>query len=289
MLVFLDGFVDAGNTGRQMATALFDRFTAEEVATFDVDRLLDYRSRRPTMTFVENTWTDYEAPKLALYRMWDEENSPFLLLHGPEPDFEWEAFTAAVGQLVERFGVSLSVSVYGIPMAVPHTRPITVTPHATRPELVAGHTPWIGRVEVPASVVSLLEYRLGLEGHDFIGYSIHVPSYLSQAQYPRAALAAVDYVSGATGLALPVDDLEESAKSADVDIGEQVAASEEIQRVVANLERQYDDIMFSRQEEGAGDRTVLPLAEDESSLPTADELGAELERFLAEREGDGNG
>ncbi len=288
MLVFLDGFVDAGHTGRQMATTLFDRFTAEEVATFDVDRLLDYRSRRPTMTFVENTWTDYDAPKLALYRMWDEENSPFLVLHGPEPDCEWNTFTAAVEQLVERFGITLSVSVSGIPMAVPHTRPITVTPHATRSELVAGHTPWIGRIEVPASAASLLEYRLGLSGHDFIGYSIHVPSYLSQTQYPRAALAAVEYVSGVTGLALSAGDLEESAESADVDIAEQVAASEEIQRVVANLERQYDDIMFSRESEGSTDRNVLPLT-DESSLPTADELGAELERFLAEREGDGNG
>lgn len=289
MLVCLDGFVDAGQTGRQMTTALFDRFTAEEVAGFDVDRLLDYRSRRPTMTFVENAWTGYEAPKLALYRMRDEENSPFLVLHGPEPDREWDAFSAAVEQLVEHFGVTLSVSVSGIPMAVPHTRPITVTPHATRPELVAGHTPWIGRIEVPASAAALLEYRMGLSGHDFIGYSIHVPSYLAQAQYPRAALAAAEYVSGATGLALPFEELEEAAGSADVDIAEQVAASEEIQRVVANLERQYDDIMSSREGEEPGDRTVLPLAEDESTLPTADELGAELERFLAEREGGGNG
>ena len=95
-------------------------------------------------------------------------------------------------------------------------------------------------------------------------------------------------MSGVTGLALSAGDLEESAESADVDIAEQVAASEEIQRVVANLERQYDDIMFSRESEGSTDRNVLPLT-DESSLPTADELGAELERFLAEREGDGNG
>ncbi|MGW5875752.1 proteasome assembly chaperone family protein [Nocardiopsis terrae] len=286
MLVCLDGFVDAGNAGQQMAEALFERFTAEEVAVFDTDLLVDYRSRRPPMTFVENAWTEYNPPRLALYRMHDEEANPFLVLHGPEPDREWEAFVAAVQELVERFAVSLSISTHGIPMAVPHTRPVTVTPHATRPELVAGHTPWIGRVEVPGSAVSLLEYRLGEKGHDFVGYAIHVPSYLAQSTYPRAAIAATEYVAGATGLAVPTEDLEEVAGATDVEIAEQVAASEEIQRVVANLERQYDDIMSSRSDEDGG---TVPLSDDGSGLPTAEELGAELERFLAEREGDGNG
>lgn len=283
MLVCLDGFVDAGHAGRQMATALFERFTAEEVATFDVDRLVDYRSRRPTMTFVESAWTAYDAPKLALYRMHDEEGTPFLVLNGPEPDLRWEAFAAAVGRLVEEFSVTLSVGVHGVPMAVPHTRPVTVTPHSTRAELVEGHTPWIGRVEVPGSAASLLEYRLGESGHDFVGYAIHVPSYLAQSQYPHAAIAAMRYVSGATGLALPTGELEEAAAATDVDIAEQIAASEEVQRVVVNLERQYDDIMSSRTD--PEERSTLPLADD-TELPTAEELGAELERFLAEREDD---
>ncbi|RNL83614.1 proteasome assembly chaperone family protein [Halostreptopolyspora alba] len=286
MLVILDGFVDAGSVGKQAAETLFDAFDAEEVATFDVDRLVDYRARRPVMTFVENTWSEYEAPKLALYLMHDTEGTPFLLLHGPEPDREWEAFAEAVRGLVERFSVSLTVGLHGIPMSVPHTRPSTVTPHATRPELVAEHVPWIGRVQVPASAASLLEFRMGGAGHDFIGYAVHVPSYLAQSEYPRAAIAALGYVSGATGLALPTAKLEESAESADAEIEEQVAASDEIQQVVANLERQYDDIMSARQ---SGDGTETLLSSNESGLPTADELGDELERYLAERERGGDG
>nr|WP_221308409.1 PAC2 family protein [Nocardiopsis mwathae] len=282
MLVVLDGFVDAGSTGKQAVSALFDAYSAEVVATFDIDRLLDYRSRRPQMTFVENAYTDYAEPKLDLYLMHDDEGTPFLLLHGLEPDREWEAFTAAVRSLVDHFQVSLTVGMHGIPMAVPHTRPATVTAHATRPELVAAHTPWIGRVEVPSSAVALLEYRLGEAGHDVIGFGVHVPSYLAQSEYPRAAIAALGYVAGATGLALPVRSLEESADGTDAEIEEQVAASEEVQRVVSNLERQYDDIMTARQ--ASDERSDALLAGDESALPTADELGAELERYLAERE-----
>ncbi|QBI55148.1 PAC2 family protein [Streptomonospora litoralis] len=288
LLVVLDGFMDAGTVGRQAADALFAASDAEEIAVFDVDRLLDYRSRRPMMTFVENAFTEYTPPNLTLYRLRDGEGTPFLLLHGLEPDHEWEAFAEAVRELIERFSVTLTVGVHGIPMAVPHTRPTTATAHATRAELVSGHTPWIGRVNVPAGAAALLEYRLGEAGHDAVGYAVHVPSYLSQSEYPRAAIAALEFVAGATGLALPGESLEETAQQTDAEIEQQVQASEEVQRVVANLEQQYDDFMTAR--ENAGEEGVQrPLfGDDATDLPTADELGAELERYLADRErGDG--
>ncbi|MUL42833.1 PAC2 family protein [Streptomonospora sp. PA3] len=284
MLVVLDGFVDAGSVGRQAAEALFAAFEAEEIAAFDVDRLLDYRARRPVLTFVENAYTEYSPPKLSLYRMHDTEGTPFLLLYGLEPDHEWEAFAEAVRDLVEHLSIDLTVGVQGIPMAVPHTRPTTATAHATRAELVSGHTPWIGRVNVPASAAALLEFRLGESGHDALGYAVHVPSYLAQSEYPRAAIAALEFVSGATGLALPGGRLEEAARETDGEIEQQVQASEEVQRVVANLEQQYDDFMAARESAGESGAERPLFGEDGTDLPTADELGAELERFLADRE-----
>jgi hypothetical protein len=51
MLVHLEGFMDAGAAGRLLTEHLLDTFDHVTVATFDTDRLLDYRSRRPLMTF----------------------------------------------------------------------------------------------------------------------------------------------------------------------------------------------------------------------------------------------
>ncbi|HLU99346.1 MAG TPA: PAC2 family protein, partial [Thermobifida alba] len=115
-------------------------------------------------------------------------------------------------------------------------------------------------------------------GHDVIGYAVHVPSYLAQSEYPRAGLAVLEYVAGATGLALPTEKLAEEARRTDGEINRQVEASEDVQRVVRNLEIQYDNFMAAR----SGLDVDSLLAEDESQLPTAEELGAELERFLAE-------
>src|SRR5579862_4425064 len=51
LLVHLEGFMDAGAAGRLLTEHLLDAFEHTTVARFDTDRLLDYRSRRPLMTF----------------------------------------------------------------------------------------------------------------------------------------------------------------------------------------------------------------------------------------------
>ena len=94
---------------------------------------------------------------LHVLRGFIDAGTAFLLMHGLEPDVQWERFAAAVRQLVERFSVPLTVGVNGIPMGVPHTRPLGVTTHGTRPELVAAPG-WFGTVQVPASVGAMLEY-----------------------------------------------------------------------------------------------------------------------------------
>ncbi|MGI5054993.1 PAC2 family protein, partial [Streptomyces sp. JAC18] len=69
----------------------------------------------------------------------DATGAPFLLLSGPAPDVEWERVAAAVEQFVERLGVRLAVRFHGIPMGVPHPRPVRLTPHGNRPDLMPGH------------------------------------------------------------------------------------------------------------------------------------------------------
>ena len=270
------GFIDAGSAGRLLRDHLLENFEHRLLATFDVDQLLDYRSRRPTMVFVENHWVSYDEPSLALHVVQDATGVPFLLLEGAEPDVQWERFLQAVLGLVERLGVRLSIGVHGIPMGLPHTRPTGVTAHATSLDLVAGHPPWIGTVQVPGSVGNLLEYRLGLAGHDAMGFAVHVPHYLAQAEYPDAALVLLESVAKVAGITLPGPQLQAAAERTRAEIDEQVSASPEVVAVVEALEQQYDAYVDIRVRGN-------PLTGQDGSVPTADGLGAELERFLAER------
>ncbi|MBB5112970.1 PAC2 family protein [Micromonospora echinospora] len=272
----LTGFVDAGNATRLAREQLLTSLDARTIARFDIDQVFDYRSRRPVMTFVEDHWADYDGPALELHVLRDDDETPFLLLTGPEPDLQWERFVAAVAGLCARLDVRLTVGLNSIPMAVPHTRPSGVTAHATRKELIAGHEPWLQKVQVPASVGHLLEYRLGEQGRDALGFAAHVPHYVAQAEYPAAAEALLSAVSRSTGLLLPVEDLRTAAEAVRVEIDRQVTQTEEAATLVQALEEQYD--AFAR---GRGEKSLL--AGETGPLPTADELGAELERFLAEQ------
>jgi PAC2 family protein len=279
LLVALDGFVDAGSAARLAVETLLEGQEPRTLARFDVDQLVDYRSRRPPLRFEVDHWASYSAPELDLVLLSDSDSTDYLLLAGPEPDVQWERFVAAVEQLVERFGVRLVVSLTAIPMAVPHTRPIGVTAHGTRPELTEGHEAWFATADVPGSAVGLLELRLGEAGVDAMGFAVHVPHYLARAEYPHAARVLLDHTGLAAGLYLPTGSLTKAAEVADVEIAEQVAGSDEVRQVVQALERQYDVVASGRgQHPGGG------LA---GELPSADELAAEVERFLAGESGDG--
>jgi proteasome assembly chaperone (PAC2) family protein len=273
LVVVLDGFVDAGAAARLAVESLLAGGSGHLVARFDVDQLVDYRSRRPPLRFESDHWTSYRAPELDVVALADSAGTPFLLLSGPEPDTQWERFATAVEQLVRHLGVRLVVNMTGIPMAVPHTRPIGVTVHGTRPELTEGHEALFASAEVPGSAVALVEYRLGEAGHAAMGFAVHVPHYLARAEYPQAARVLVDHLAVATGLYLSTEALTAAAERAEREIAEQVAASEEVAQVVAALERQYDTVVS-----GGGERSGAGLG---GQLPSADELAAEVERFLA--------
>ena len=271
----LEGFSDAGHAIRLAAQHLKNTLDTELVASFAIDELLDYRSRRPLMTFKTDHFTHYEDPELNLYALHDSVGTPFLLLAGMEPDLRWERFITAVRLLAERLGVRRLIGLGTIPMAVPHTRPVTLTAHANDKELIADHTPWVGEVQVPGSVSNLLEFRMSQHGQEVVGFTVHVPHYLAQTDYPAAAELLLNSVSGSTGLTLPTGSLRADADIVRAEVDTQVADDEQATRLVNSLEQQYDAFLRGRQ----GNL----LADANDPLPTAEELGAELERFLAQQ------
>ncbi len=270
----LDGFLDAGNAGTLAAGHLLGTDSGRVVASLDVDAFYDYRARRPPLTFVEDHYEGYEPPRLVVRLMRDRLGTPYLLMHGPEPDTHWEAFAAAVRAVVEHFDVRLTVALGSVPMAVPHTRPVMLTNHATDASLLVQENVWRGQIRVPASAQAVLELRLGEWGHAALGFVAHIPHYVAQFDYPAAAAALLESVEVVSGLEWDLEEIELAGEKRLVEIGEQIEDSAEVRDVVVGLEQQYDS--FHRPDE----ESALPLAE-ERELPTGEELGAEFERFLA--------
>ena len=271
----LAGDFDAAHSGALAGAHLLAALPHEVIARFDVDSLVDYRAHRPRMTFNGDRYESFTPPEILLYAVEDDAGEPFLLLHGTEPDFAWERFVAAVGELVQRLGVTRVIALQAIPMPVPHTRPVTVTAHATRRQLIEPYPVYWGEMRIPGSVAALLELRMGEAGTDALGVAAHVPHYLAQATYPAASMTLLEHLEQLTGLHLPVEGLREAAEANRTEIDEQISASAENTAVVAALEQQFDSFQAAR--EGG-------LLGEGGEMPSAEELGAEFERFLADQD-----
>jgi predicted ATP-grasp superfamily ATP-dependent carboligase len=272
----LAGDFDAGHAAALAAGHLISDLQSTVIARFDADVLVDHRAHRPRMTFDGDHYSSYVAPQILLHALEDDAGVPFLLLRGPEPDFRWEAFVAAVAGLVEKLGVTSVVALQAIPMPVPHTRPVTVTAHAVRRSLIESYPVYWGEMQIPASAAALLELRLGEAGVDALGVAAHVPHYLAQSGYPAAAHTLLEHLASLTGLHVPVDELAEAAQAHRTEVDAQIARSPENTAVVAALEQQFDSFQAAREENG--------LLGESGAMPSGEEIASEFERFLADRD-----
>lgn len=273
----LTGFADAGGAVSQVSEYLLENLEMNEVVAFDTDALLDYRARRPVMFFDQDHLSEYKPAKLSLYLAKDDLGQPFLFLTGFEPDFQWERFTAAVVQLVEKYGVKDTTWINAIGMPTPHTRPLGVTVSGNRLDLIDSLSIWKPRTQVPSNALHLLEYRLAQIGHPTAGFVLLVPHYLSDTEYPQAAVTALESISAATGLIFPTEKLREENRAFIAKVEEQVQGNQELQRLVGALEERHDNYM----EENP---LPSPLVNASGELPSADTIAAELEKFLASRQ-----
>ena len=277
MVILLTGFTDAG----AVVSGLIDHFreTADPkvLGTFVNDVLLDYRARRPIITFDTDHLTDYRPPRLELSLAHDTLGQQFLLLSGYEPDFAWETFAEVVLDAAEEYDVSSVSWVHAIGMPVPHTRPLGVTVSGNREEITAAHSAWQPHTQVPSTAGHLLEYRLAEDGQPIAGFVLLVPHYLAETDYPGAMIAALDKLTAGTALVFATDTLAEQNEQFLARVQEQIDGNEDLQRMIAGLEERYDAYRSGREEATGG--SLLGGA----PLPSADEIAAELERFLASR------
>jgi len=107
-----------------------------------------------------------------------------------------------------------------------------------------------------------------------------VPHYLADAEYPAAAIRALESITIASGIALPSETLREQNLGFLAKVEEQIAANDELGTMLENLETRYDQYVQGSSLRATSDDI------DEFDLPSADELAAELERYLATRPGD---
>ncbi|MCU1460175.1 MAG: hypothetical protein JWO37_250 [Acidimicrobiales bacterium] len=272
LVVAMEGWIDAGAAAETALATLMSTGTPTVVATFDDDRLLDHRARRPVMHLEDGINTGLTWPETRLLAMPARAvGRDALFLVGPEPDHEWRGFCDAVFTLATQFGVALAVGLGGFPAPVPHTRPARVVATATTPDLAAdvGFLPVT--IDVPAGIESAIEARFAAGGLAAVGLWARVPHYVSAMPYPDASAALLETLQRVAGVGADTTELRTEARAHRDRVDELVAGNAEHTAMVRALEAQLDE---------EADRFANPLSGGPDGLPSGDELAAELERFL---------
>lgn len=278
LVMVLEGWIDAGYAAGTAAQTLLDGLDTYPVATFDADRLLDHRARRPIMHLVDGVTTGLSWPGIELRGATDSEGNDLLLLVGSEPDHQWRAFTDAALDLADSFDTRLVVGLGAYPAAVPHTRPVTMSVTASSADLAMASGLLRGSLDVPAGVHAAIEVASADRGRDALGLWAQVPHYVSgdANPYPAASLALLDNLQRVAGIRVPTGDLAADAERVRNRIDAAVAANAEHLGMLRQLEERHDELTAQQD-----------MSPDLGSIPSADELAAEFERFLREQDDGG--
>lgn len=305
LITHFDGAMDAGSTGALSVVQMLNSLTAKRVATFDSDRLIDYRSHRPVMMVEDWVTKEVVAPEIALDLVHDDAGLPILILHGPEPDARWESFTQNVAELARKAGVEIVVSLYGFPAAVPHTRPVSIHVQSTDGDLIPQQGNLMGNWQLPAPLSQFMQYRLS--GQDLHGMTLYaaVPYYMADSSFPKGASALLRRLAEMMDLSLPVGDLEQGAAADAGQVEQLVSQNPEVLRTIEALETHYDQmaaspdsplsnivsIGFGPDADPAAAAGVRDAAHDQEVDKTlddgsvADALGDAIERYLRTQSG----
>ena len=263
LIVALDGWVDAGSAATTAATLI--AAGGQVVATFDADRVYDYRARRPTLDIIDGRLSELDWPEFRI-RLVRSGGRDVLVLVAPEPDYRWPSLAAAVSDVARALGVREWISLGAIPAAVPHTRQVPILGTASRDGLLRGdiRPGPAGILRVPAALISVLEMQAAKDGLDAVGYFAQVPHYVS-GPYPAAAVELLRAVERHLGVDLDRGALVDEAEQLRTRLDAATAVDENTRAYVERLESMVD----------------------EERLPAGDDLISEIEQFLRDQGSEG--
>ena len=265
LVIACTGWVDAGLAGSTAAQEIIDGMSApRRFATYDLGDSADLRTTRPIARLDDGMTRRIEWPTLSFVA--GRAGRDTVVLTGPEPCVQWQRVTEEVVAVADRLGVTLAVTLGAMPAAVSHRRPVPVLATATSRSLAQEVGALRADYHGPTGLQSVMQVALGDAGIGGVGLWAQVPHYVANLPYPGAAVALLDRLRDLTGIAVAADELRRFAAETTTRLDELVAGNPEHAAMITQLEAEYDA------------RTpTFPL-------PSGDELAAEVERFLRDRD-----
>jgi proteasome assembly chaperone (PAC2) family protein len=268
MVCAFQGWNDAGDAASSAVAFLASSLQARRFARIDSEEFYDFQTNRPSVQFNDENEREIVWPAVEVL----EASAPraprdLVLVQGVEPSLRWRTFTAHIVELAEALGVQVVVSLGALLGDVPHTRPVSMSGHATDPALMERLGMQGSTYEGPTGIVGVLHAACAQAGLPSASLWAGVPHYVAAAANPKAALALLRRVEGLIGVSVDVSELESAAADYERQVGLAVQSDPDIQAFVERLEQAAE-----------GEEDVAP-----EDVPSGDAIAREFQRFLRQR------
>jgi proteasome assembly chaperone (PAC2) family protein len=272
MVCAFQGWNDAGDAASSAVSFLASALDARRFARIESEEFYDFQANRPCVRFNDSQQREIVWPTVEMF----EAQAPraprdLVLVQGVEPSLRWRAFCSQMIDLAEALGVQVVVTLGALLGDVPHTRPVTLTGHASDPALAERLRMHSSRYEGPTGIVGVLHSACVSTGLPSASMWAAVPHYVAAATNPKAALALLRGVEGLVGVSVDVSELESAADDYERQVGLAVQSDPDIQAFVERLERAAES-----------EADLSP-----ADVPSGDMLAREFQRFLRQRGPDG--
>ena len=274
MIVMLTGWIDAAGAAAAAMDQLSRACESTPILSFDDDRYVDYRARRPTMELRDGLNTNLDWATIEMRSGRSPDGRDVLFLIGPEPDMAWRRFSRAVAQLAVEFGVTQMVSLGAYPFAAPHTRPARLSVSSPSIEMLAAVSFARSSVDVPAGMAGVLEHAMQAQKIPALGIWAQVPHYVSAMEYPAASVALLDGLDEATGISIEALGLRAEVDAQRARLDRMIADKPENEAMLRQLEELHD---LAPTEDAERDDV------DELELRSGDEIAQEIQEFFRDQ------
>jgi len=244
MIMGFSGWPDAGRVSSISIEYLVSSLKAEKVGNLKASGYYDLTSTRPLVTVSGGVLRDLRFPSNELY-LWTsgDHGKAVLILMGSEPNINWEEYTDQILSICDKCIIRRIYLIGGVLDFIPHTREprvrAVVNMENLKQEIEAYGLKPI-EYDGPASIHSYIMTMASKRGIEAIGIWGHSPSYVTIPN-PKTALHVLRKLSMMLDIKLDLGDLEKRVREFERELNEAVERSLELQRLVRELERKYDE------------------------------------------------
>lgn len=265
LVIALRGYFDiAGAATGALDWCLEDR-TTTVVACIDPDPFFDFTTQRPEVYLDEDNerqiiWPENEI----IVARFPDGARDLVVLSGVEPHTNWNIFAECIVQSARQLKCSVVVTVGANDESIPHTRTPNVFGSSSNVALARRLKLSLPKYQGPTGLLGVLHERFEREQLPSVSLRVGVPRYLLNAQHPKSSAALLRHLELVLGVPTRHAELYEEIRRWSELHDAAVEGDEQVAQYVQMLESDFD-------------------RQSQIEIPTADDLGAELEQFLREQ------